>query len=176
MPGAPALLDQHVPHLAAGASVPLHRHNGEINTRARQRELDARAPVRAGVAAVRRRHQEALPVISAERQRFGRASTTRVELLCMSGRELPHVMAMLIPEAWDAEHAHEPGEAGVLRISRVADGAVGRPRRGRVHRRPRDRRDARSQRPASRRATWSRTTTWSSWRRKPACCRSSRRT
>ena len=26
-----------------------------------------------------------------------------VELLCMSGRSLPHVMAMLIPEAWDAD-------------------------------------------------------------------------
>ena len=30
-------------------------------------------------------------------------STTRCSCLRMSGRELPHVMAMLIPEAWDAD-------------------------------------------------------------------------
>ena len=46
-------------------------------------------------------------------------------------------MAMLIPEAWDDEPAHEPEEEGVLRISRVADGAVGRAGGGRVHRWPR---------------------------------------
>ena len=29
-----------------------------------------------------------------------------MELLTLAGRSLPHVMAMLIPEAWDAESAH----------------------------------------------------------------------
>ena len=47
-------------------------HNGEINTRARQRQLDARAPIGAGLAAVRRRYQEAVPHHPAGRQRFGR--------------------------------------------------------------------------------------------------------
>jgi glutamate synthase domain-containing protein 1 len=31
-----------------------------------------------------------------------------VELLCMAGRSLPHVMAMLIPEAWDANSTMHP--------------------------------------------------------------------
>ena len=31
-----------------------------------------------------------------------------VELLVMSGRSLPHVMAMLIPEAWDADSTMRP--------------------------------------------------------------------
>src|SRR5207245_1102123 len=31
-----------------------------------------------------------------------------VELLTMAGRELPHVMAMLIPEAWDADTTMSP--------------------------------------------------------------------
>jgi len=31
-----------------------------------------------------------------------------VELLAMSGRELPHVMAMLMPEAWDADNTMSP--------------------------------------------------------------------
>ena len=51
---------QHVSHLAARASVPLHRAQRRDQHAARQRELDARAPVDAGVAAVRRRYQEAV--------------------------------------------------------------------------------------------------------------------
>ena len=47
--------------------------------RARQRELDARPAVRAGVAASSRRHQEALPGHSAGRQRFGRARQRRAD-------------------------------------------------------------------------------------------------
>ena len=73
VPGAPALLHQHVSHLAAGASVPLHLPQRRDQHRARQRELDARAPVGAGVAALRRRHQEAVPDHPAGRQRFRRA-------------------------------------------------------------------------------------------------------
>ena len=42
------------------------------------------------------------------------------------------------------------GAARFLRISRRADGAVGRAGRGRIHRRTPDRRDARSQRPQAR--------------------------
>ncbi len=33
-----------------------------------------------------------------------------VELLTLAGRSLPHVMAMLIPEAWDARQHHAPGK------------------------------------------------------------------
>ena len=48
------------------------------------------------------------------------------------------------------QSAHEAGEARLLRISRLPDGAVGRPGGHRFHRRPRHRRDARPQRPAAR--------------------------
>ena len=41
-----------------------------------------------------------------------------------------------------------PEDLGLLRLPLLPDGAVGRPRRGRLHRRPRHRRDARPQRPA----------------------------
>ena len=59
-------------------------------------------------------------------------------------------MMMLIPEAWAGNPLMDPARARVLRIPRRADGAVGRPRRGRLHRRPPDRRHARPQRPAPR--------------------------
>ena len=53
-----------------------------------------------------------------------------------------------------------PREAGVLRISRLADGAVGRPRRDRLHRRPRRSARRSTATACARRATWSPTTTW----------------
>ena len=77
-------------------------HNGEINTLQRQRQLDVRPPERAREPAVRRRHQEAVPHL----QPSGSDSASldnAVEMLTLAGRELPHVMSMLIPEAWDAD-------------------------------------------------------------------------
>ena len=98
-----------------------------------------------------------------------------LELLVAGGYSLAHAMMMLIPEAWAGNPLMDAEAQGLLRISRRADGAVGRPGRDRLHRRPPDRRHARPQRPAARRASWSPTTTWSSWPRKRACCRSPRR-
>ena len=77
LPGAPALLHQHVSELAAGASLSLHLPQRRNQHAARQRELDARAPVRAGLSAVRRRHQEAPAHHHAGRQRFGHARQRR---------------------------------------------------------------------------------------------------
>ena len=71
VPGAPALLHQHISQLAAGASLPLHRPQRRDQHAEGQRQLDACAPVGAGVPAVRRRHQEAVSHHSARRQRFG---------------------------------------------------------------------------------------------------------
>ncbi len=73
-----------------------------------------------------------------------------VELLTLAGRSLPHVMSMLIPEAWDNDPDDAGGREGILRIPRIADGAVGRSGCRRLHRRASDRREARSQRTASR--------------------------
>ena len=53
------------------------------------------------------------------------------------------------PRSVGTAHADGRQPSRVLRIPRRDDGAVGRPGRDRVHRRPPDRRDARPQRPAS---------------------------
>ena len=60
---------------------PLHRAQRRDQHAARQRELDARAPVGAGVAALRRRHQEAVPDHCSPTAATRPPSTTRVELL-----------------------------------------------------------------------------------------------
>ena len=57
--GPPALFHQHFPHLASGPSLPLHLPQRRNQHPARQCELDAGAHFRAGLAALRRRHQEA---------------------------------------------------------------------------------------------------------------------
>ena len=71
-----------------------------------------------------------------------------LELLVLAGRSLPHAMMMMIPGAVDQSREHERREEGVLRISSLPDGTVGRPGFDRFHRRQEDRRGARSQRPA----------------------------
>ena len=63
-----------------------------------------------------------------------------LELLVMGGRSLPHAMMMMIPEPWENHESMSDGEEGVLRISFLPDGAVGRPGVDRVHRRDHDRR------------------------------------
>ena len=70
--------------------------------RSRKRELDARAAVRSEVAAVFEDIKQIFPVISPNGSDSA-ALDNAVQMLRMAGRELPHVMAMLIPEAWDAD-------------------------------------------------------------------------
>ena len=71
-----------------------------------------------------------------------------LELLHMGGRSLPHAVLMMIPEAWENHQEMDAERAGLLRVPRLADGAVGRPGVRRLHRRLPDRRGARPQRPA----------------------------
>ena len=109
-------------------------HNGEINT------------LRGNINWMRAREgllqsdlfgddlQKLLPII-----REGGSDTATfdnvLELLVMAGRSLPHAMLMMIPGAMEQSRVHEPGAQGVLPLPRVADGAVGRSRLDRVHRR-----------------------------------------
>ncbi len=77
-------------------------HNGEINTvRGNVNWMNARQSVLKSEL-LGDDLQKAFPAI-----RAGLSDTSSldraVELLTMAGRELPHVMAMLIPEAWDAD-------------------------------------------------------------------------
>ena len=71
-----------------------------------------------------------------------------LELLHLGGRSLPHAVLMMIPEAWERHESDGPRTPGVLPVPRVADGAVGRPGVGVLHRRHRHRRRAGPQRPA----------------------------
>ena len=81
-------------------------HNGEINTvrgnrnwmRAREAQLES--PVLGDV-------RQLLPICSPGGS--DSASFDEVlELLVMSGRSLPHAMAMMVPEAWELEHGLSP--------------------------------------------------------------------
>ncbi len=82
-------------------------HNGEINTvRGNVNWMKARQSVlRSEVFGADL--EKAFPVV-----RDGLSDTgsldNAVEMLTMAGRELPHVMAMLIPEAWDADTTMPP--------------------------------------------------------------------
>jgi glutamate synthase (ferredoxin) len=81
-------------------------HNGEINTvRGNANWMYARQSVLASPKFPE--IGKLFPVI----QQGGSDSATldnAVELLTLAGRELPHVMAMLIPEAWDADTTMSP--------------------------------------------------------------------
>ena len=59
-----------------------------------------------------------------------RRSTTSSTSSSPSGRSLPHVMMMLVPEAWAHADRHVRGEAGLLRVPRRASSSRGtaRPR------------------------------------------------
>ena len=139
-------------------------HNGEINTLARQHQLDARPrgplrvrPVRAG------RRREARCRSSAKGLSDTACLDNAVELLVKSGYSLPHAMMMLIPEAWENHETMSQVEEGLLRLPHLPDGGLGRPGVDRLHRRQDHRRRARPQRPAARAATSSPRTAWSSW-------------
>ena len=149
VPGAPALFHQHVSELEAGASVPLHLPQRRNQHAARKHELDVRAAIRAGVSAVWRRHEEAAADHHAGRQRLGHAGQRRGAADACRPQPAARDVHADSGSLGSRRH-HARGRQGVLRISRVADGAVGRPGGGGVHRRARDRREARSQRTAPR--------------------------
>ena len=102
--GAPALLDQHLPRVAAGAPVPDGRAQRRDQHRQGQLQLDARARGRDEVAGARRRPEEAL-----SDQFEGQSDTATfdnaLELLTMSGYSLAHAVMMMIPEAWEQHTA-----------------------------------------------------------------------
>ena len=144
----PALQHEHVPVVAAGAPVSLHRAQRRDQHAARQHQLDAGARRPAPVRRVRRRSQEDPADHPRRRQRHRHLrQRPRVPL---HGRA---VAAARHPDddsgAVVGAREHEPRAQGVLRVPLVADGAVGRPGVDRVHRRHAHRRGARSQRPAS---------------------------
>ncbi len=81
-------------------------HNGEINTlRGNMNWMHARQPVLA--SPYFDDIKKLFPIIQPDVSDSA-ALDNAVELLTMSGRSLPHVMAMLMPEAWDADNTMPP--------------------------------------------------------------------
>ncbi len=80
-------------------------HNGEINTlRGNVNWMNARQPV---LASPYFDVKKLFPIIQ-DGVSDSAALDNTVELLSLGGRSLPHVMAMLIPEAWDADVSMTP--------------------------------------------------------------------
>ena len=142
-----AVLHQHVPVVAAGPPVPLPRPQRRDQHRPGQPQLDAGPRGVARERRVRPRPRAHLPHLHARRERLGHLR--RGARAAPPGRPQPAPRgADDDPRGVGEPRLDGPGEAGVLPVPRLADGAVGRPRVGRVHRRHRHRRGARPQRPA----------------------------
>ena len=83
-------------------------HNGEINTlRGNVNWMHARQPILASPD-LRRRHRRSCFRSIQPGGSDSAMLDNAVELLYLAGRSLPHVMAMLIPEAWDADTTMNP--------------------------------------------------------------------
>jgi len=83
-------------------------HNGEINTlRGNVNWMKAREAVFKSKLFTPDEIEKLLPIID-DTQSDSAIIDNAVELLTLSGRSLPHVMMMLIPEAWSKDHEMTP--------------------------------------------------------------------
>ena len=134
-------------------------HNGEINTlqgnvnfmRAREAVLES--------ALWGDEIGELLPII-APGGSDSAALDNAFELLVLSGRDPMQAIMMLVPEAYEELAEMKGDSARLLRVSRHADGAVGRSRRARADRRSLRGRGARPQRACGLSATGFLETAW----------------
>ncbi len=121
-------------------------HNGEINTiQGNERRMDARGVL--GTEAAGLGPEELFrPLLDPDDSDSGKLDAA-LELLLRAGRDVRHVVAMLVPEAWEGARDLDPDVRDFYRYHAVDLGAVGRPGRPDLHRRPSCRRVARPQRP-----------------------------
>ena len=120
-------------------------HNGEINTL--RGNVNWMAARQASVASPLFGDEiEKLWPISYEGQSDTACFDNALEFLVMGGYELAACGDDADPRSLGGQPAHGRGPARLLRVPRRADGAVGRPGRHGLLRRPPDRRDARPQR------------------------------
>ena len=144
-PRAPALLHEHLPHLAARPPLPRPRAQRRDQRAQGQPQCPLRARALARLAGLRRRPQapaaarDARPVgLRLARQHVRAARRRRTRRAARDDDAHPSGLGREVP--------HGPRRPRLLRVPLRAHGAVGRPRRRRVHRRHRRRRDARPQR------------------------------
>ena len=148
-PGAPALLDQYLPDLGPGPPLPHDLPQRRDQYLARQRQLDGGAALQHALRAPGRRPGRHLapdprgPVrLGLLRQCPGAAGDGRL----LAGPR--HDAAD--PRGLGRQQADGRAAPRLLRVPRGPDGALGRPGRGGLHRRPPDRRHPGPQRPAPR--------------------------
>ena len=142
-----AVQHQYFPELEPGPSVSLHGPQRRDQYLARQYQLDARAPGVVRIGPVWRRHQENSADRLHGRQRFGHVR--QLPGVAGAGRALAAARHDDDdPGAMDQAREHERREKGVLRISFLPDGTVGRPGFDRLYGRQENRRGAGSQRSA----------------------------
>ena len=142
-----AVLHEHVPGVAAGAPVPLRRAQRRDQHAARQPQLDGRARGDAGVGPAAGRPAAAHP--GRHPGRVGLGDVRRGAGAAAPGRAQPAARGADDDPGGVGEPRRDgPGPPGLLRVPLHADGALGRPGAGGVHRRHPDRRRARPQRPA----------------------------
>ena len=169
------VLHQHVPELAAGAPVPVHRPQRRDQHRDGQPQLDAGPRGAARSATSSRATSTGCFPICTPGASDSASFDEVLELLHLGGRSLPHAVLMMIPEAWENHAEMDPARRDFYEFHSALmepwDGPAcvvftdGTP----------DRRGARPQRPAARRATGSPTTAWSCWPPRSACSTSTRR-
>ena len=145
--GPLAVLHQHLPELAAGPPVPVHRPQRRDQHRDGQPELDAGPRGAARLRPVQRRPGPDLPDLQSRRVRLG--------VVRRGARAAPprRTVAPALGADDDPRGVGEPRRDGreaprVLRVPRLADGAVGRAGVRGVHRRVADRGRPRPQRAA----------------------------
>ena len=145
--GAPAVLHEHVPVVAARAPLPVHRSQRRDQHPPGQYQLDAGARAALPLRAAGRRPQEDRADRGRRRQRLGRLRQC-ARVPGDGGPAAAPGRAHDDPGSLERARGHERGDEGLLRVPRLPDGAVGRAGLHRLHRRHRDRRGARPQRPA----------------------------
>ncbi len=124
-------------------------HNGEINTlRGNANWMYARQSVLASPL-FGKDMEKLLPIITPGGSDSAMLDNA-VELLTLAGRSLPHVMSMLIPEAWDNDTAMPEDVKAFYEYHASLMEPWDGPGRGCVYRRASDRREAGPQRIASR--------------------------
>ncbi len=97
---APAVLDQHLPHVVARPPLPDGRPQRRDQHAARQRELDGRAPGLGRIQSCSDTEISKLWPISYEGQSDTACFDNALEFLVRGGYSLAHAVMMLIPEAW----------------------------------------------------------------------------